>query len=150
MGTPEKLQPKGFATAAAAAWVGIFAAGDYLSHQAEDVFRTHGVTGDQYNVLRILRGARPHGLARREITARLLRRAPDVTRMLDRLEASGLIERGRDAEDARRSIARITRRGLALLDRVDPEIEQAMAVATAPLRESELREVARLCGRLVP
>jgi DNA-binding MarR family transcriptional regulator len=147
--TIEQLQPKGFATAAAAAWVSVVVAGDRLSQQAEQVFRQHGITGDQYNVLRILRGARPTGLARAGITQRLLRRAPDVTRMLDRLENNGLIERRRDADDARLSIARITRRGLSLLERVDPEIERTMESATASLRDDQLRQIARLCSELL-
>jgi DNA-binding MarR family transcriptional regulator len=150
MGIEERLQPKGFASGAAAAWVSIVATGDHLSGQAEDVFRGYGITGDQYNVLRILRGARPDGLARVGITTRLLRRAPDVTRMLDRLAGSGLIERGRDSSDARLSIARITRRGLALLERIDPVIEQVMKSATAGLNDRQLRELVVLCDRLMP
>ena len=149
MSIEERLQPKGFASAAAAAWVSVVATGDHLSGQAEEVFRGYGITGDQYNVLRILRGSRPDGLARVEITKRLLRRAPDVTRMLDRLEGNSLIERSRDNSDARLSIARITRRGLALLERIDPVIEQVMKSATAPLNDRQLRQLVVMCDRLM-
>lgn len=149
MGIHERLRQRAFRSVEGEAWVSVVVAGEHLSREAEAVFRKHDVTGDQYNVLRILRGAGTGGLARGEITERLMRRAPDTTRMLDRLERAGLVERQRDAEDARRSVARVTKEGLALLEKVDPELERAMREATAPLSRRELRELARLCGALV-
>jgi DNA-binding MarR family transcriptional regulator len=150
MSLVERIQSRGFPSAVAQAWVSVVIAGDRLTQQAEQLFAEHGITGDQFNVLRILRGADPGGLARGEITQRLMRRAPDTTRMLDRLERAGLIRRVRGTDDARRSIARITGDGLALLERLDPQVEQVMATAMAPLDEAQLRELARLCAALVP
>jgi DNA-binding MarR family transcriptional regulator len=149
MSLREQVQQKRFTSVAAEAWVSVIVAGDRLAQQADEVFGRLGITGDQYNVLRILRGARPHGLARGDVTQRLMRRAPDTTRMLDRLERAGLIERSRDPADARRSMARITEDGVTLLDRIDPEIERLMRTATAALDEAELRELARLCDALI-
>lgn len=149
MSVHERLLTQGFTGAAAEAWVTVVVAGEHLTQGAEEVFRRNGVTGDQYNVLRILRGAMPGGLARGEITRRMMRRAPDMTRMLDRLERGGLVERGRGTDDARRSVARITPAGRSLLQRVDPELEQAMLAATSALKTAELRELARLCGQLL-
>src|SRR5215204_2537155 len=65
-----------------------------MSQRMNDVCRKHGVTHDQYNILRILRGVHPTGHPRCEITKRLISRAPDVTRLLDRLVRQGLVERG--------------------------------------------------------
>ena len=138
-----------FPSPAAAAWVGLVVAADHVTSFTETVCQRHGITGDQYNVLRILRGARPDGLARGEITARLARRAPDMTRMLDRLERARLVERVRGGDDARRSVARITATGLRLLERLDPDIEIAMATATAALTSAELRQLCTLCNKLV-
>ncbi|MGH7718740.1 MAG: MarR family winged helix-turn-helix transcriptional regulator [Gemmatimonadaceae bacterium] len=137
-------------SAAAEAWVSVIGAADYIVQQGEVVFARHGITGDQFNVLRILRGARPDGLPRGEVGRRLLRRSPDVTRMLDRLERRDLIERVRITDDGRLSIARITKPGLALLERVDPEIAAVMSTVTSPLSEAQLRRLARLCDALVP
>jgi DNA-binding MarR family transcriptional regulator len=75
--------------------------------------------------------------------------APDVTRMLDRLLRRTLITRVRDPRDARLSIARITAAGLALLKRIDPEVERVQQKATAMLSPAERKELARLCERLV-
>jgi DNA-binding MarR family transcriptional regulator len=109
----------------------------------------HGITGDQYNVLRILRGTHPGAYSREEIRKRLLRPTADATRLLDRLIRRGLVVREQGEEDRRLSLARITPEGLDLLERLDPEVEVAMAEATAKLTAEELRELVRLCDRLV-
>lgn len=150
MGIRSRIRQQEFSGAAAEAWVSLVVAADHLTRQAEAVFGRHGVTGDQYNVLRILRGAHPTGLARGEITERLMRRAPDTTRMLDRLERTGLVERGRDPDDARRSIASITDAGLRLLEATDPELERSMEAAMGRLSPDQLAPLARLCDALVP
>ena len=74
----------------------------------EETLRPFGLTQTQYNVLRILRGARPHGLPCRELGERMITRDPDVTRLLDRLETRGLVARSRDAKDRRVIFTRIT------------------------------------------
>jgi DNA-binding MarR family transcriptional regulator len=81
--------------------------------------RPHGLTGTQYNALRILRGAGPAGLACREIADRMVRRDPDVTRLLDRLESRGLVARARAPRDRRVVVTRITPAGLGLLSSLD-------------------------------
>ncbi|HKN69302.1 MAG TPA: MarR family transcriptional regulator [Gemmatimonadaceae bacterium] len=145
----DRVRQTRFPSPAAAAWVGLVVAADHVTSFTDTVCARHGITGDQYNVLRILRGARTDGLARGEITARLARRAPDMTRMLDRLERGHLVRRVRGADDARRSVARITPAGLRLLERLDPEIETAMATATVALTRAELRQLWELCDKLV-
>src|SRR5437868_14686048 len=100
-------------------------AANYVRVQSERVVNAHGITLPQYNVLRILRGAHPDGHPRYEIAARMLDRAPDVTRIIDRLSEKGLVARDRGAEDRRHSVTRITRDGLTLLETLDPEIERA-------------------------
>ena len=149
MSIRDRVRQTRFPSPAAEAWVGLVVAADYVTSFTETACANHGITGDQYNVLRILRGAGPDGLARGEITARLARRAPDTTRMLDRLERARLVQRVRGADDARRSVARITAAGLRLLDRLDPEIETAMASATAALTRAELNQLWELCNKLV-
>src|SRR5690606_39843700 len=84
-----------------------------LDHAFAEALKPYGITPTQYNVLRILRGAGEAGLCRAEITERMLTRVPDVTRLLDRLEAVGLITRERDAVDRRYVTARIQAEGMA-------------------------------------
>ena len=120
-----------------------------LEHELNDVLKPSGLTLTQYNVLRILRGVHPAGHPRHEIARRMIHPAPDVTRMLDRLGRRKLITRVRDPRDARLSVARITPAGLALLKRIDPDVEEVQQKATAMLSPAERRELARLCEKLV-
>jgi len=77
-----------------------------LDHAAGEVLKQHGLTTTQYNALRILRGAGTEGLCRNEIRDRLISRVPDATRLLDRLEETGLVTRSREGEDRRGWIRR--------------------------------------------
>ena len=92
---------------------------DALGQQAEQLTRTAELTGTQYNVLRILRGAGPEGLACRAIADRMITHDPDITRLLDRLEKQGWITRERQKDDRRVVKARMTARGLELLKPLD-------------------------------
>ena len=96
---------------------------DMLSRGVVQVLKKEDLSANQYNVLRILRGA-PDGLACGEIANRMITRDPDVTRLLDRLEKRRLIERSRDPQDRRTVMTKITRNGLKLLARLDEPILQ--------------------------
>ena len=128
----------------------LLVAADHLAQESALLLDRHGITGDQYNVLRILRGAYPAGHSRMDVARRLVRRSPDVTRLLDRLVRRKLVARVRGPDDARLSIARITASGLTLLERIDPEMDELMRTVTAPLGEAQLRQLASLCDALVP
>jgi DNA-binding MarR family transcriptional regulator len=120
-----------------------------VQQMLSDVCAGHGITHDQYNVLRILRGVHPNGCPRFEISDRLITRAPDVTRLTDRLGREGLVERVRDVEDRRLSLSKITPSGLALLKHIDPEIQAVHESFASPLSESEKQELGRLCGAML-
>jgi DNA-binding MarR family transcriptional regulator len=146
----ERLQQRRFPTLADEAVVGLLVAAEHFDQAVAPVWQRHGITADQYNVLRILRGVYPGGHPRNEIARRMIHRAPDVTRMLDRLARQELVARMRNAEDRRESIATITKAGLALLDRIDPDVHAVQASVTSGLSERELRQLVRLCDALVP
>ncbi len=95
---------------------------DALTQEGEQVTKSLGLTGTQYNVLRILRGAGPDGLPCRAIGERMISRDPDMTRLLDRMEKSGLITRARQKADRRVVKTEITEQGLSLLQRLDQPI----------------------------
>jgi DNA-binding MarR family transcriptional regulator len=145
-----RVQQRRFPTLPAEVFISLLVAADYFVQQADALFARYGITSDQYNVLRILRGARPDGRSRSDLEARLMRRAPDVTRMLDRLERRGLVARTRDPGDRRLSMARISKAGIALLDRIAPELDALQRKLTSPLTEPQLRRLARMCDALVP
>jgi DNA-binding MarR family transcriptional regulator len=95
-----------------------------LTHAFADAIKPYGITPTQYNVLRILRGAGENGLCRNDVRDRLIAQVPDVTRLLDRLEETGLVMRERDTTDRRLVTTRITPAGLRLLEQLDePTVE---------------------------
>ena len=150
MSVRERLkQSKGFETIAHEAVVGLQVAAAYVEQLFGDVCAEHGITLDQFNVLRILRGARPGGHPRYEIADRLVRRSPDVTRLLDRLERMKLIERVRSTEDRRLSISRITKRGLDILEAIEPKRMEMQHHVVRNLSTDELRELSRVCDAIV-
>jgi DNA-binding MarR family transcriptional regulator len=146
----ERLQQRRFPSLADEAVVSLMVAAEHFDQAVAPVWERHGITADQYNVLRILRGVYPGGHPRNEVARRMIHRAPDVTRMLDRLVRRGMVARIRNADDRRESIATITKAGLALLDRIDPEVLAVQKVLTAALTEPRLRQLVRLCDALVP
>jgi DNA-binding MarR family transcriptional regulator len=146
----QRVQQRGFKSPAEAAVVSLMVAAAEVEQAIGAVLARHGITIDQYNVLRILRGAYPGGHPRYDVAQRMVHPAPDVTRMLDRLALQGWVTRARDSEDARLSVAKITKAGLALLERIDPEMEALEARLTVRLSPAQLRHFARLCNTLVP
>lgn len=105
-------------------FVAILKTADALSAQAEQLIKASGLTGAQYNVLRILRGAGPDGLPCNGISERMISRDPDMTRMLDRMESRQWITRERQKEDRRVVKARITQEGLKLLKKLDAPVQE--------------------------
>jgi DNA-binding MarR family transcriptional regulator len=131
------------------AGLGVMLAANEMRDYLDRAFEGLDLTGAQYNVLRILNGAHPHGYARFEISRRMIDRAPDMTRMLDRLIARGLVERYRGDQDARRSMARITAKGRALLSRLAPVLGSQLDFIKDRLTVAEQKELARLCEKLI-
>jgi DNA-binding MarR family transcriptional regulator len=99
---------------------------DQLAAPMTEVLRAAKLSFSQYNVLRILRGAGGKGLPCGEIADRMVRRDPDLTRLLDRLETADLVARSRGTSDRRVVMARITDEGLALLDTLDGKVRTAV------------------------
>ena len=105
-------------------FVALLQTADTLSQEAEQFLKTAGLTGTQYNVLRILRGAEPEGLPCRGIGDRMISHDPDMTRLLDRMEKRGLITRERQTDDRRVVKTRITPQALSLLKTLDQPIHE--------------------------
>jgi DNA-binding MarR family transcriptional regulator len=121
--------------------------GAALNQQSESLFAQFGLTTSAYNVLRILRGS-PDGLARGEIAQRLVNPSPDVTRLIDGLTRRGLVRRFRARTDRRLSLTRITAKGLALVERVEPANAEQRASLASRLSSDEWRQLSALCERV--
>jgi len=104
------------------AYLNLLRAHEHLMAGAAALFRERGLTHAQYNVLRILRGAPGRAGSCQYIGERLVTRVPDVTRLLDRMEAADLVTRQRSAEDRRVVLVRPTRAGLRLCDDLDEPV----------------------------
>lgn len=110
--------------------------------------RTEGISQSQYNILRILRGARPQAVKISEIADRMITRDPDVTRLVDRLIKQGLVRRERDSQDRRVVLVEITAAGLALLARLDGPAGGYTEGAMAGLRPQQLRTLDTLLNEV--
>lgn len=117
---------------------------DSLSHDFDRLFAEHGISGPQYNVLRILRGHGGDGLPCQEIARDMIHRMPDITRLADRLEQAGLVERRRTKQDRRLVLIRITQAGLDLLARLDEPVLTMHRHQLGHLSPEELAELNRL------
>ena len=129
------------------AMLNLLVAADAVRTELDRACAEFDLTHAQYNVLRIVRGA-PEGRARTEIGSRMLDRAPDVTRILDRLEKRGLVERARGDQDRRQSIARITRKGSALLDQIEPRIREVHDWFAGRVGRTDSRELSRIAEKI--
>lgn len=128
----------------------MFYAADCARRRLENACVQNGVTHSQYHILRILNAAYPDGYSRCEIIAHLFDRAPDATRLIDRLERQGLVERARSEEDRRLSIARITPKGRATFERITPCYNKIWEDITDELAPAEADVLLRICEKIAP
>ena len=138
-----KHKPKVAPTLEEAAFLELLRTTDMLSRGLAHLLKNEDLSANQYNVLRILRGA-PQGLPCGEIANRMITRDPDVTRLLDRLEKRGLVARCRQTKDRRTVMTRITAEGLKLLARLDEPIQSGHRRQLGHLGRERLRALAEL------
>ena len=143
-----RLQQEKFKSPHHEALLNLMVSAAHVRDQLDHACQAHEITEPQYNVLRILRGGRPLGYARCEIARRMIARAPDLTRLVDRLEKRGLVGRARSEEDRRQSVTRITRKGLDLLDAMQPTIDAIQRSLAQRLSARDAKELSRICEQL--
>lgn len=123
-------------------------AANIMTNRFEKLISSFGITTSQYNVLRILKGVYPGGHPRCEIALRMMEIAPDITRLIDRLEKQGLVLRDRTKEDRRMSITRLSEKGLKLIEEIQPAIDKEHKNSTKNLSEEECRKLSYLLEKL--
>lgn len=144
----EIKQRKPFASRRQEAFVVLFRTADHLRNVVLKVLEPHGITAQQYNVLRILRGSHLEGLPTLEIADRMVERTPGVTRLLDRLEAKGLVTRKRCPEDRRQVLCWATQDALDLLARLDAPVLAADEEALKNLSRAEVDQLIGLLDKI--
>jgi DNA-binding MarR family transcriptional regulator len=140
----EIKQKKPFSSVQEEVVLSIMRTADQVAVPMNDVLRGAGLSVSQYNVLRIMRGAGDDGLPCGEISERMVRRDPDLTRLLDRLEAAGLVTRTRDTRDRRVVRASITEEGTDLLASLDDAVEESIRRSLAHVPVARLRMLLEL------
>ena len=128
--------------------LGLLRTTDCISREGAALFEGHGISGQQYNVLRILRGHRDTGLPCQKIVAQMITQMPDITRLVDRLEASGHVRRERTEQDRRLVIVHITPAGIELLAKLDKPILDLHRSQMSHMTRAELVALNRLLEKL--
>jgi DNA-binding MarR family transcriptional regulator len=136
--------PRRFDSLEQEAFLGLWRSYDRLRALEDELFGRYDLTAQQYNALRLLRGEHPCPVRTLDLAARLVSRAPDITRLLDKLEQRGLIERDRPADNRRVVYVGITAAGLALLTQLRKPLRDCHARQLGHLPRKELRELIAL------
>lgn len=129
------------------AMLSILRAAATLSEPFERLYRRHGLSTPLYNILRILRDNGPDGLPAGVIAAKLITPAPDITRLIDRLEKPDLAARERSTTDRRVVLVKLRPDGGRLLRLLDPLVEQLHCDVLAHLTNPELEAINRLMAK---
>jgi DNA-binding MarR family transcriptional regulator len=144
----EIKQTRPFGSPEEEAYLNLMRTANALEQGVTELLKSYGLTGTQYNVLRILRGAGTCGLPCGEAAERMVTRDPDMTRLLDRLEKMGAIERERSTEDRRVVITRLRAEGRALVDRLDEPMAELHRQLLGHLDPEELRTLTALLTKV--
>lgn len=140
--------PKDSSPLSQKAYVTLLSAADSARTVFENLCADYEITRQQYNVLRILRGAEPDGLPTLTIAERMIERAPGITKMIDRLEKKGLVFRMLCPDDRRFVYCRITKDGLELLEKLDAPVDEANRHVCTGLQDAELEQLIGLLEKL--
>jgi len=144
----ELRQTRPFRTLGQEAYVALLRTADQAKYQFAGLFQTQQLTLQQYNVLRILRGAGEKGLPTLEIGERMIERTPGVTRIVDRLERKGWVNRDRGVEDRRRVWCTITPSGLELLAALDDPVDDLDEAIFEVLDDHEVQTLVDILATL--
>ena len=144
----KRLRQQKFTGVEQEAILNLFIASNYIHSQLDTLCNSFDITLAQFNVLRILRGSHPNGYPRGEITKRMVEPAPDVTRLIDRLVTDGLVERFISEEDRRLSMSRITKKGINLLKKINPEVDKFLSDYSSTLNKNEKETLSNICEKL--
>ncbi len=135
---------RGFDSLEQEAFLNLWRTYDRLRAFEDDLFSAHGLTAQQYNALRLLRAEHPSTLPTLVVAARLVSRAPDITRLLDKLQERGLVQRERPAGNRRVVEVGITEAGLALLETLAGPVRECHERQLGHLPPAQLRELIAL------
>lgn len=144
----QRLKQSKFESPQQEAMLALLVAASYLDEQFDRVVSEFGISRQQFNILRILKGAGEQGHPCGEVAIRMVDRSPDVTRRIDGLVKMGLVERSRSNEDRRVVLTRITDAGIELLSRIAPGEREFIELLKRKLTAKQGQELTMLCEKL--
>lgn len=142
----ELQQTRPFRSESQEATISLLRTASVVGRRFSRVVEPYAISLAQYNVLRILRGAGEEGLPTLAIRDRMIEEGSTVTRLLDKLESAGLVNRSRCRPDRRQVLCTITESGLTLLATLDPQIDAADQAAVAMLSDTTRRQLIEILG----
>lgn len=145
----ERIKQTKFEGAGQEAMLSIMIASSYLRERLNTICTRQGISLQQFNILRILKGAYPNGYPRSEISHRMVERAPDITRLVDRLVKAGFVRREKSPDDLRQSIAKITDPGIKLLTRLSEEIKNFHENLEEKLTKERCQDISNGCEEIL-
>ena len=144
----EIKQTRPFRSAAEEVVVSVLRTAAVMQRHLSQVVEAHGITIQQYNVLRILRGAGDAGLPTLAIRDRMVEEAAGITRLLDKLETAGYVIRERSTPDRRQVLCQVTPRGVRLIAELEAPMDAANQRAASMLDRGEQQQVVELLGAI--
>lgn len=144
----QRLKQESFASLEQEVLLNLMVTANYIKSIHDTIFSEYDITISQYNVLRILKGAYPKGYPRFDIINRMIDPSPDVTRLIDRLIKAGYVERINSSSDKRLSISKITKKGLMLVDKLQPSINSMDKLINRSLTREESKKLSELCEKI--
>ena len=146
MAVPDSKRTKAsrFDSAEQEAYLGLWRTYDRLRELEDALFAGWDITNQQYNVLRLLEAAHPKAISTQDVLKRLVSRAPDATRVLDKLAERKWIQRERSPDDRRAYLLGITAAGLAVLQEMDEPLRACHKAQLGHLSAAQLKELAAL------
>lgn len=144
----EAIQQKKFRSEHQKAIVNILFTASWLGQQSARGLRPYGISPEQFNILRILRGRYPKPATVKDLTERMLDKSSNASRLVDKLKTKGLVDRQECPEDRRRVDVVITDAGLALLEKASVFMEKEMEARLDGITDAEAAEISRLLDKM--
>lgn len=145
----DRLKQRNFESAGQKAILNLLVTGNVLREKMNTLCTDKNISIQQYNILRILYGKYPEGYARCDISERMIERAPDTTRILDRLVNLGYVKREKCTDDMRQSIAKITNNGISILKKMNERIRSFQEDFEKEITTDSCNQVSGLCDRIL-
>lgn len=139
MAIEEEIKQKKFKSPHQKAVLNLLYTANWIQNKQRELFEPYGITNQQYNILRILRGQHPNSISGAEIKSRMLDKNSDVSRLLDRLIGKGLVAKTPCPQDKRASNVSISNGGLDLLQKLDEDINSMDKQLIALSREEAIQ-----------